>query len=394
LGRWSLFILSFLSPSTPGPNANQNVNGGTLPSTNVNVNRPSGTNANIPVSNTNGTGGIGTTNVNASSIANGGLTQVHTIVGTNAQNVKLLPSGNSLRYYDAASGTFYETNLNGTDKHQLASQLFPDAQDITWSADGNKAAITFPDGSSIVYDFNAQRQYKLPDDTEDYSFDPSGNQLAYKYVPSNVEDRYIVVSNIDGSGLKFIEPIGDQAANVDINWSPNSDVVATFHKSVDAGSQEVYFIGTNKENYKSAMTEGRGFTGAYSQSGEQMIYSVYSSETNYNPELYIMNASGDAIGSGRTDLGLKTWPDKCTFSGSNLYCAVPQFLSPGSGLYPDQSSSSSDNFYYINSLTGTKELLATPNVPVSAKNLYISPDGSRLYFTNTNTGALESVQLP
>lgn len=387
----AIYFVFFKSPATPGPNANQNVNGGTLPSTDVNVNRPTVTNTVIPVSNTNG-GGV--TNVNASDVADGGVTKVNTLISSNAQDATLTMSGDTLRFYDPSNGTFYETNQDGSNKHQLASQLFPNAENITWSADANKAVIEFPDNSTIVYDFNSQKQYTLPKDTEDYSFDPTGNQLAYKYVPDNVEERYIVTSNLDGSGIKFVEPIGDQAANVQVDWSPRGDVVATYRKSVNATSQEVIFIGQNKENFKSATTEGRGFTAAYSPSGDQMIYSVYSASTNYNPELYIMNATGDSIGSGRTKLDLQTWPDKCAFSGSAIYCAEPSFLSPGSGLYPEQASSSYDRFYVVNPQTGTTELLADPNIPVSATNLYVSSDGRRLFFTNTKTGALESILLP
>lgn len=386
-----IYFVFFRSVTTPGPNANQNVNGGTLPSTNINVNRPTGTNTNIPVSNTNT--GVTTTNINASDVADGGVTKVNVVVAKNSEGVTLSPNEDTLRYYDPATGTFYETNQDGTNTRELASQLFPDAENITWSNDANKAVIEFPDDTTIVYDFNSQKQYTLPKETEDYSFDPTGSQLAYKYVPENVEDRYIVTSNLDGSGIKFIEAIGDEAANVDVNWSPKADVVATFRKSSDSTSQEVFFIGLNSENFKSAETEGRGFTGKWSSTGEQMIYSVYSSDTNYNPKLYIMNSSGDSIGSGRTDLGLQTWPDKCTFSGTTLYCAEPSFLSPGSGLYPDQATSSSDRFYQIDTLTGTSRLIADPNVSVSAKNLYVSSDGKRLFFTNSRTGALESILL-
>jgi hypothetical protein len=386
-----IYVVFFRSITTPGQNTNQNVNGGTLPSTNINVNRPTGTNGNIPVSNTNG--GTSISNINVSAVADGGVTKVNTVVAANTKNVTLSPNDDTLRYYDPVTGTFYETNQDGTNTRELASQLFPNAENITWSNDANKAVIEFPDGSSIVYDFNAQKQYTLSKDTEDYSFDPTGSQLAYKYVPENVEERYIVTSNIDGSNTKFIEAIGDEAANVDVSWSPKADVVATFRKSADSTSQEVYFIGLNQENFKSAITEGRGFTGKWSSTGEQMIYSVYSAGTNYNPELYIMNSSGDSIGSGRTDLGLQTWPDKCTFSGTTLYCAEPSFLSPGSGLYPDQAASSSDRFYQIDALTGTSRLIANPNISVSAKNLYVSSDGKRLFFTNSRTGALESILL-
>jgi Tol biopolymer transport system component len=301
-----------------------------------------------------------------------------------------------LVYYNEDEQKFYEANADGTNPRALSDQLFPDAQDIVWSNQGDKAIISFPDNSKIAYDFSARKQYSLPKEAEGFSFSPDGAKIAYKYLPSDVEDRWLVSSSLDSSGVKYLETIGDEADNVEVNWSPKGDIVATFRKGLDGDRQEVYFIGQNKENFKSAVTEGRGFTGKWSTDGNQLLYSVYNESSNYNPELYIVNGSGDAIGSGRTDLDLQTWPSKCSFGTSStmIYCAVPSFLPSGSGLYPDQASTTQDQFYEINVATGQKRFLADPAYGVSASNLFFSNDGKTLYFTNQRTGRLESIRLP
>lgn len=382
----------FFRPSTPGPDTNTtngNVNAGGLPSTNVDVNRPlDNTNTGIPVTNDSGVSGA---NINGSTGIEE-VTPVNTVVTDAVGDAQLNTESGKLVYYDAETDLFYESGQDGSDPRQLSTQEFPDAKSITFANTGRKAVVEFPDSTKIIYDFDAQKQYPLPKEAADFSFSPDGGQIAYKYLPSNVEDRWIVAANIDTSGLKFIEQIGDEANNVDVNWSPKGDVVATFRKSASSGSQEIFFIGQDHENFKSAETEGRGFTGAWSPSGEQMLYSVYSDSTNYNPQLYIMNASGDAIGSGRTDLGLSTWPDKCTFSGAYVYCAEPRFLEPGSGLYPDSATNIQDQFYRVNLVTGSTELIANP-YGVSAYDLWLSGDGSTLYFRNAQTGRIESVPV-
>lgn len=396
----AIYYVFFNAPDTPGPNTNTgNVNGGGLPSTNVDVNRPDViTNSVIPTINgtpiTNG----GAQNVNASAIANGGVTQVRTVTQPEDAilNAQLNPNADSLVYYNDADDKFYQVSADGTGRKELSGQEFPDVESVTWADNNNRAVISFPDNSKVVYDFQDKRQYSLPKEAEGFSFSPDSNQVAYKYLPSDVEDRFIVTQNIDGSGTKFVEALGDEAANVEVDWSPKGDIVATFRKSVDSSRQEVFFIGQNKENFKSAIVEGRGFTGDWSPNGDHLLYSVYSAESNYNPTLSIVNASGDLIGSGRTDLGLNTWPEKCTFTQSStvLYCAEPSFLSPGSGLRPDEVTTANDRFFMINIATGDTQMIAEPDLGVNAKDLYLSSDGKTLYFTNTRTGRVESIRLP
>lgn len=392
---FAIYYLFFRVAPTPATNANQNINGGVLPSTNGNVNRIIGdVNGGVPI--VNGANANVPTNVNASPIADGGITAVSAVLPGAASSVNVSSASGTITWYDPTTGKFYAADADGKNVRELSSQLFPNAQSITWNKQGNKAVVMFPDSSKILYDFNSKKQYTLPKESDNYSFSPSGDQIAYKYLPQDANDRYIVTSNPDGSSVKFIEKIGDQANDVNVSWSPTSQVVATYRKSVDANSQEVYFIGQNKENFKSAVTEGRGFQGMWSPDGSKMLYSVYNADTQYNPSLYIMSASGDDIGGGRTGFQIQTWPDKCAFSssGDKVYCAVPKFLDPGSGLQAEASVITSDQFYSIDIVSGNSQLIALPASQVSAGNMFLGTDGKTLYFTNSLTGQLESIKLP
>jgi len=392
----AIYFLFFRQPvESPGPNSN-NTNG-FLPTINNAANRnTSNTNGSItPIGNTNTGIQPLNGNTNASPVADGGVTQVSTVVQGSVKNPQVNTQSGMISYYDQDADKFYQMRSDGTGKQELSSQAFPEVQDIIWNKNSDTAVMTFPDESKIVYDFNSKKQYTLPKETEDFSFSPTGNQLAYKYLPSNIDDRSIIVSSTDGSGAKLVEELGDKANDVEIDWSPKGDVVARFRKSIDASRQEVFFVGQNKENYKSVIVEGRGFTGAWSPDGERLLYSVYTPETNYNPKLYLVNGSGEAIGTGNTDLNVATWPDKCVFtSGTNLYCAEPNYLPPGSGLRPDQVSDYNDTFYQINALTGQKQLLAQPSIPVNAKDLRLSSDGKTLYFIDAKTNRMQSIRLP
>ncbi len=73
------------------------------------------------------------------------------------------------------------------------------------------------------------------------------------------------------------------------------------------------------------VVEGRDFREKWSPTGQKMLYSVYSIRSNFKPELWIVNAEGNNIGTGRKLLNLSTWADKCTFADDRfVYCAVHQ----------------------------------------------------------------------
>jgi len=397
-----LYFMFFKPAPTPGnTNGNQNVNA-VLPNLNGNVNRPSG-NLNGGIPNVNGLNtNKAAANINAgpSIIANGGDTQVKTLISANAFDTVIDANGN-LRYYDKASGQFFKLDANGN-MVALSDVLFPEAESIAWSPDRNKVIVSFPDDSKVFYDFQAKKQATLPKEGQNFSFDPTSSQIAFKYNASNVNDRFLVVSSADGSSITPIEPLGENGSKVQVSWSPNNQVIATFSEGLNYDSQQVYLVGKNGENFKSILTDGRGFESNWSADGQRLIYSVYNAQTNYKPALYIVDAQGDSAGGNNKFLELNTWSDKCAFSqsGTSLYCAVPDpyTLPAGSGIYRDQAANTADAFYSIDLLTGAKNKLATPvgtdgSRQYSAENLSLSPDGNTLYFTDTPTGRVLQMKI-
>ncbi|HLD53322.1 MAG TPA: hypothetical protein VJA82_08460, partial [Sediminibacterium sp.] len=139
------------------------------------------------------------------------------------------------------------------------------------------------------------------------------------------------------------------------------------------------------------------FTSSWSPEGNSLLYSVYSETTDYLPNLWVTNGQTSRLGDLKVSLNLATWPDKCTFSGENsLYCAVPQGLPRGAGLYPEIANSYPDNFYRVDLSTGAKTLIASPVGDLggyTAYNLFVSDDGQFLYFTDQDSGLLQSIRL-
>ncbi len=376
---------------------------------------------NGPTGNVNGLPGIGNGNVNGlpqvnvnalplvnglpegqqpSSVADGGPTYVDAVV-TTASSDLTTSSDNTFRFYDRTSGQFYELNTDGSGKTLLTDAVYRDVRNITWSPDGTQAILVFPDGSKILYDFANKKQTTLPKELNDFSFSPRSDQIVSKFLnAANLDDQWLMVSRPDGSQAEAAEHLGENADKVTTAWSPNSQMIAMYEKSVSGELSEIVFLGARGENFPSANIEGRGFTPEWSPDGRRLLYSAYSPNTNDNPRLYLMNASAEAVGTNLIDLGLDTTADKCTFSGSGLtvYCGVPYYLNPGSGPQPELSAGVPDNIYRIDLLSGSAQLIARPidrdlNQRFTAGNLQLSADERTLFFIDQATGTIQKIQL-
>jgi len=327
-----------------------------------------------------------------SDLAIGGITRLSTVSSGPALD-PFIGSDDSLRYYNRNDGKFYRLDNNGN-LVALSDTVFHHVRDVTWASSGNKAILEYPDGNKIVYDFQSQKQVTLPKHWQDFSFSPNGNQISAKSMADDVENRHLIVANADGSRARSLSAIGNNADSVYPIWSPNNQAAAMYTRGVDFNRQEVFFVGLNEENFKSTIINGRGFDPKWSSTGDKLLYSIYSSDNNMNPRLWIVDAQGDNIGQNRSNLGLDTWASKCTFATNNeVYCAVPENLPQGAGLFPELADKTRDLLYKIDLNTGTKKLIAIPENAVNVSNIMVPSNQDKVYFTDFTTGLIYSINL-
>jgi Tol biopolymer transport system component len=327
-----------------------------------------------------------------SEIALGGETKVSTITESSAMNPTVASDG-TIRYYSQQDGRFYKVNSDGG-VSRLSDKIFYQVQGVNWSNSGDKAVIEYPDSSKILYNFSDNSQVTLPSHWEDFSFSTDDGQIVAKSIGLDPENRWLIVSNDDGSNALAIEAIGDNADTVYPSWSPNNQIVAMYTKGIDFNRQEVYFLGLNDENFKSTTVEGRGLETQWSSDGSRLLYSVYNSSNGMKPTLWVVDAEGESISQNRQSLGLETWSSKCTFaSDTEVYCAVPQDLPTGAGILPEVADKTKDDIYKIDIDTGAKTLVALPEGDHTVSQIVVSEDGSKLYFTDKQSGGLYSIRL-
>ncbi len=330
-------------------------------------------------------------------VAQGRRTWVSPVVIDPVMSATLSASGDTSIYYDTKTGYFYETDYLGN-KTLMSDQVFYNVQSVNWAPSKDRAIIEYPDGFKVMYDFKKGKQYTLPNNWEDFSWDPAGNRIAFKATSKYSENNWLSVSLANGSQAKPIEHLGDNADKVTMSWSPNNQVVAFSATGSPRGAweQEMLLIGQNNENFKSLIIDGRDFEPKWSPHGDKLVYSVYSAEFDYQPRLYIVDGQIDNPGANKKVLNLATWAHKCTFNnnGSFLYCAVPKELPEGAGLVKELAEGIRDDFYKINTETGRVSFLAEGAMGgYNVKNIYISKDEDYLYFTDAESQRLRYIKL-
>ncbi|HZJ42114.1 MAG TPA: hypothetical protein VFD51_03880, partial [Patescibacteria group bacterium] len=379
---WKLFFQDSLPVQTPSGQVNTSTSGG-LPLINSNGNQDDGEitgpgrlpDGNIPNEGETDVP-IGSRDPQATqtqTIANGGLTETKAIVISKSLSPSLSSDG-SVKYYNREDGFFYKIDKDGN-AVKLSDKIFHQVKDVTWAPNTNKAIIEYPDGTKISYDFNTNKQVTLPSYWEEFSFSPDGEQITTKSIGLDSDNRWLVVSGADASKATALESIGDRADYVYPSWSPNNQIVAYYTKGVDFDRQEVFFVGLNGENFKSTIVEGRGVQTQWSTEGDNLLYSAYHSRDDYKPKLWIVGSSGDNIGADRRSLEINTWADKCTFaSNTEIYCAVPETLETGAGMFPELADRTKDNLYKIDLNTGAKTLIAIPNGAYNISQILVPED--------------------
>lgn len=294
-----------------------------------------------------------------------------------------------VQYYDDINGQFYRVGKDGRPE-LLSDQIFYNVDSVVWSPNQHESIIEYPDGSNIYYNFETKRQVTLPKHWEEFSFAPKGDQIAAKSMAFSADNRWLVAANPDGSNVSLVERLGDNANKVIVDWSPNQQVVALSRTGQARGGdeEEILLVGLHGENYQSLTVDGRGIKSEWSPQGKKILYSVYSARSDYKPELWIVNAEGDKIGTGKKPLSINTWADKCTFSDERfVYCGVPQTLPTGAGFAPDVANDTPDLLYKIDLESGIKTGIELNESHVIDR-IFLGPDGKSLYFTDKTSDGI------
>lgn len=388
-GLFFVIYYLFFKPSESAPTPVENTN--TVPGSGL---PQAGEGGNLPyVPPLTGAGAL----TAASPVARGGATISPTLVNSFTLGATLSSNGNTVRYYDQATGKFMIVDADGKTV-SLSEETFPNVVKVTWSGDSDKAVMEFPDNSKIVYNFATKKQSTIPASWSSFSFSPGSDRMAALQISDSAASRYLVTANADGSGTQAVESLGNNADAVTVAWSPAGDVLALSETgepgSGGFGSKEVLFIGANGENFRSTEVNGLNFTPIWSPDGSYLLYSAAGGDDDFKPRLFTVTGGGENRGGGRRAINLFTTADKCVFSTTKIaYCAVPDSMPEGAGLSPEVMIGIPDSIYKLNVATGAITLIGRPDVDTTISSLTVSTDGGTLFFTDQISGNIKKMML-
>lgn len=314
-----------------------------------------------------------------------------------ATGLTLASDGNSIQYYDSVSGLFYKVDASGA-LTPLSNKKFFEVQKATWSGDSGKAILEYPDGSKILYDFISDKQVvTLPKHWQDFAFSPAGDKILNKSLGDDINNRWLIISELNGTNSKVISALGENADKVEIAWSPNNQVIGfsrTGDPTGEAGTQEVYLIGQNNENFKSLKVKGYDFKAQWAKEGDKILYSVTDPANDYKPTLWVTDASGDNVGTNAVKVNLDTFVDKCVIlSGYKAYCAVPKTIVEGAGFDSRLAIDTDDQIYFVDLRTGATSFIGAPDTAASIGKISVSADEQYLYFTDQTNNGLHQMKI-
>jgi len=237
----------------------------------------------------------------------------------------------------------------------------------------------------------------LPKHWEDFNFSPDGQKLISKSISEDVDARWLISSNLDGTSTKVITALGENADKVQVAWSPNNQVVgfsSTGDPTSGLGVEEIYLLGQNNENFKSLKVQGFDFQAKWAEEGDRILYNVTDPSSDFKPMLWITDVAGENVGSNSKKIGLNTWVEKCTIiKNYRAYCAVPKILDSGAGLEPRVADESDDVIYAVNLKTGAINFIGEPDTDYSINQISVSEKEDYVFFTDKATGALHKMEV-
>lgn len=302
-------------------------------------------------------------------------------------------AGGAIRSYSPIDGKFYKILEDGS-AIPLSNKVFYSVKDVAWANRSDRAVLSFPDGSKVLYDFVEDKQTTLPKHWDGFSFSPDDDKIVTKSVGNDPSNRFLIIADPENGEQKIIEDLGENQDKVHVSWSPNNQVIAYAFTGDPIGQNEqaIVLVGQSHENFKNLLVDGRGFLPAWSPSGNSVVYSVWNSDSDYRPELWFSRADGENINANRLDLHLATWADKCAWQSETIViCGVPLDLAPGAGLQRESLDIGPDVIYRIDLKTGQKTNLGAPGTenPVIVSQMTTVTD-SKVFFTDKKTGKLIS----
>jgi hypothetical protein len=306
------------------------------------------------------------------------------------------------RYVARATGNVYQTFLDKIEERKFSTTVVPKVYEayfgnktlsvlMRYLKSDNRTVETFlgaipKEILGADTDNNEIKGVFLPDNISDLSISPDTTKLFYIF---SVDDIAVgTVLNLADS--KKTQVFDSQFQEWLSSW-PNVNLITLTTKPSASAEGHMYALNLTTKSFTRTLGDIYGLTTLTSPDGKFVLYGNSGLTLN----IYDMNKKTSTL------LGVRTLPEKCTWSGNTtLYCAVPTSIN--GGQYPDSwyqgETSFSDQIWKLDLVTTTTEIISDPATlptPESIDGIKLSLDanGKYLLFVNKKDSFLWELDL-
>jgi len=302
----------------------------------------------------------------------------------------LFYNGGGVTYFNR-SGQLLRSDLeesNGqlllTNQKILEVPQKPNISKILWPTQGNNyiAEIVSADGTKTWSFFDSDTVSYTDLSPKIYSLDwaMGGSKIVYIWLEGG--KAYLTISNPDGSDWQTLAEMWDKDDIVKV--SPDSSSILFYHGSSTEKTNAINLVSSDAKVWKELVKDGYNIGALWSPDSQKFLFNKLDNSGNKYQLWYYDLASGEAVNTG-----LFTTVDKAVWGADSdvFYAAEPVTGAAGSGAL------TIDKFYQVSLQDMSKQEYSTGNFNVDGRELFLSLDGTRLFFKNAQDGGLYYLDL-
>ncbi len=294
----------------------------------------------------------------------------------------LFYQGNGVAYFTTDGrlfqGTFSEASGQAelTDYRELALPPKSGVSKVRWPLFGNNFLIEQGNGWPKVYSVYASAKgdyVDLPKEVYAVDWLPDGEQLLYFWVDSSGKAT-LNVSPADFSTWDTIVDIWEPDNALAI--APDGKTLLFWRTKNEGAQNSINLVTTDGKIFRSVIKDGYNTGAVWSPDSQKF---AFLKRLGGNEELWVGNMlTGQGVSTGlATNLEKLVWSQ----DGKQLYAAA-------------RSVGGYDELYKIDPSTGQSTVVPVLGGLGSARDMFFSLDGKRLYFYNNQSSGLYYVEVP
>lgn len=310
-----------------------------------------------------------------------------TVAKTPEPKFEVVPS---IRYVERASGHINQMYLDTKAKGEISNSTIPSVYEALFDDKASSVIYRYlsEDGKTItsfLATLGGAKGEFLPQNITDVSLSP--DRAKFFYITKTFSGSVGTIRSFKDT--KKVQVFSSSLSEWLSQWVSDQKVYLTT-KAAASIPGDLFSVNTTTGVMTKVLGDIPGLTTLANKDGSTILYSI---STPSGPKLQLFDVKTHTT----NDLSVYGLPEKCVWSETIIYCAVPNSID--SNQYPDTwyqgRVSFDDRFIKINTLNNQTSALAggVSDTPIDGTHLFLTKAGDTLFFINKKDSTLWSLSL-